>query len=119
LGSRSRRWEWIKKTYNELPGALKTSFALAVMLPEEIKALLRSLVRLKPIEYLHLWTRYDQNRGMSRWHDLIDWVGGYPYEVAKPEGIFDFYRTRGFRLTKLQCGGVGLGCNQFVFLKES
>ena len=28
-------------------------------------------------------------RGMSLW--VVDWVGGYPFEVAKPEEIFDFY----------------------------
>jgi 2-polyprenyl-6-hydroxyphenyl methylase/3-demethylubiquinone-9 3-methyltransferase len=41
-----------------------------------------------------------------------------PYEFATPEQIFDFYRERGFTLTKLKCGGVGLGCNEFVFVKE-
>lgn len=118
LGSRSRRWNWIKKTYNELPSVLRTPFAVAVMMPEEVKAMLRSFVLLKPSEYMHRWTRYDKNRGMSRWRDIIDWVGGYPYEVAQPEEIFDFYRARGFGLTKMKCGGVGLGCNQFVFVKE-
>jgi 2-polyprenyl-3-methyl-5-hydroxy-6-metoxy-1,4-benzoquinol methylase len=117
-GSKSRRWKWIKKTYNELPRFLKIPFALAVMAPEEIKAMLRSLVLLKPAEYLHRWTRYDTNRGMNRWRDIIDWVGGYPYEVAKPEEIFDFYRARGFMLTKMKCGGVGLGCNEFVFVRD-
>jgi 2-polyprenyl-3-methyl-5-hydroxy-6-metoxy-1,4-benzoquinol methylase len=116
-GSKSRRWKWIKKTYNEAPRFLKIPFALAVMAPEEMKAMLRSLVLLKPSEYLHRWTRYDTNRGMSRWRDIIDWVGGYPYEVAKPEELFDFYRERGFTLTKMKCGGVGLGCNEFVFVR--
>ena len=27
---------------------------------------------------------------MSAWYDAIDWVGGYPFEVAKPEEVFDF-----------------------------
>jgi 2-polyprenyl-6-hydroxyphenyl methylase/3-demethylubiquinone-9 3-methyltransferase len=54
---------------------------------------------------------------MNRWRDIVDWVGGYPYEVARPEEIFDFYRAKGFSLTKLKCGGVGLGCNEFVFQK--
>jgi 2-polyprenyl-3-methyl-5-hydroxy-6-metoxy-1,4-benzoquinol methylase len=117
-GSKSRRWQWIKKTYNELPRFLKIPFALAVMAPEEIKAMLRSLVLLKPTEYLHRWTRYDTNRGMSRWRDIIDWVGGYPYEVAKPEELFDFYRAHGFTLMKMKCGGVGLGCNEFVFARD-
>ena len=81
--------------------------------------MLRSLVMLKPADYVRSWTEYDKNRGMSRWRDIIDWVGGYPYEVAKPEEIHDFYRARGFTLMKMKCGGVGLGCNEFVFVRDS
>ena len=117
-GSQSTRWRWAKKTYNQLPGLLKTPFAILVSAPQETKSLIRSLVLLRPGEYIRSWTQYDQNRGMSHWHDLIDWVGGYPYEVAKPEEIFDFYKERGFVLTKLKCGAVGLGCNEFVFRKK-
>lgn len=117
-GSQSSRWRWAKKTYNRLPGLLRTPFALLVSAPQESKSLIRSLVLLRPGEYIRSWTQYDQNRGMSHWHDLIDWVGGYPYEVAKPEEIFDFYKERGFVLTRLKCGGVGLGCNEFVFRKK-
>lgn len=119
MGSRSVRWKWIKRVYNELPRALKTPFALIVIAPEEAKSLLRSLVSLKPGDYLRSWTQYDKNRGMNRWRDIIDWVGGYPYEVAKPEEILDFYRPRGFTLTKMKCGGIGLGCNEFVFVRDN
>ena len=118
MGSKSARWRWIKKTYNNLPRIVKTPFALAVIAPEEAKSMLRSVVTLNPGEYVKSWTRYDQNRGMSRWRDIIDWVGGYPYEVAKPEEIFDFYRGRGFQMAKMKCGGVGLGCNEFVFVRN-
>jgi hypothetical protein len=52
---------------------------------------------------------------MSRWRDAVDWVGGYPYEVATPDQAFDFCTERGFSLRGLKCGGVGLGCNEFVF----
>jgi 2-polyprenyl-6-hydroxyphenyl methylase/3-demethylubiquinone-9 3-methyltransferase len=75
-------------------------------------------VTLNPGDYLRSWTQYDPIRGMNRWRDIIDWVGGYPYEFATPEKIFDFYRARGFQLTKIKCGGVGLGCNEFVFSRE-
>ena len=64
------------------------------------------------------WADKKKNRGMSVWHDLVDWVGGYPFEVAKPEEIFDFYKERGFVLTKLKTCGGGLGCNEFVFVRE-
>jgi 2-polyprenyl-6-hydroxyphenyl methylase/3-demethylubiquinone-9 3-methyltransferase len=117
-GTQARRWHWIKRKYNELPRPLRTPFALAVSAPEEGKAILRALLKLRPQEYVRTWTEYDRNRGMSHWRDIIDWVGGYPYEFAAPEEIFDFYRARGFSLMKLRCGGVGLGCNEFVFNKD-
>lgn len=114
-GSQSRRWHAIKRTYNRLPRPARVPFAIAVSLPEEGKALVRAALRLRPGDYVRRWTGYGRLRGMSRWHDILDWVGGYPYEFARPEEIFDFYRERGFTLTRMRCGGVGLGCNEFVF----
>ncbi len=114
-GSQARRWHWIKRTYCRLPRLLKTPFAVAAILPDEGKRLISSLIRLKPMEYVHSWTRYKNGRGMNRWYDIIDWVGGYPYEVASVDELFEFYRSRGFTLTKIVSGGVGLGCNELVF----
>ena len=118
-GSQAKRWHWIKKTYCRLPRALKTPFAVGVTVPDEMKRLIKSLITLNPQTYIHSWTRYKNGRGMNRWHDIIDWVGGYPYEVATPDEIFEFYKTKGFALTKIKTGGVGLGCNEFVFEKAS
>ena len=115
-GSQSSRWKWIKRKYNQLPRFLKLPFTLIVIAPEETKLFLKSLLLLNPNQYIRSWTE-SKRRGMNRWRDIVDWVGGYPYEVATPEQIFDFFRSRGFLLTKLKCGGVGLGCNEFVFEK--
>lgn len=60
--------------------------------------------------------RRNNPRGMSVWHDIVDWVGGYPFETAKPEEVFDFYRKRGFILEQLKTCGGGHGCNEYVFL---
>ena len=117
-GTQSRRWHWIKKTYNELPGLLQTPFAIAVVVPRELKALAGATLRGRPQEYLRSWSHYRHLRGMNKWHDIIDWVGGYPYEYATPDQLFDFYRERGFELVKLKCGGAGLGCNEMVFGKR-
>ncbi len=119
MGSQSTRWRSIKRTYNKLPMVFRLPFALVVMTPHETKSALRALLTLRVGEYVRSWIEPRPERGMSRWRDIIDWVGGYPYEVAKPEEIIDFYRANRFTLTKLQCGGVGLGCDQFVFLKQS
>jgi 2-polyprenyl-6-hydroxyphenyl methylase/3-demethylubiquinone-9 3-methyltransferase len=65
----------------------------------------------------HTWRTYARTRGMSVWHDVLDWVGGYPFEVAKPEQIFTFYHERGFVLRRLKTVAGGLGCNEYVFQK--
>lgn len=114
-GSQSTRWKWIKRTYNKLPKPLRAPFALAAVAPQEARLIAGAMARLRPLSYVRMWTGYGDNRGMNRWRDIVDWVGGYPYEAATPEEIFDFYRARGFTLTKLKCGRVGLGCNEFVF----
>lgn len=114
-GLRSRVWHKIKRGYNSMPRVLRTPYAVAVMGPRELLAAGLAVATLKPQRYLQSWTQYKRSRGMSRWHDLIDWVGGYPFEVATPEQIFDFFRGRGFRLQRLKTCAGGLGCNQFVF----
>lgn len=114
LGSRTARWRTLKQVYNQLPAPLRPLYTGAVMLPQELKAFARAALRGRPAEYLGLWRAYN-DRGMNRWRDMVDWVGGLPYEVATPEAVFEFCRARGFALANLRCGGVGLGCNEFVF----
>ncbi len=67
---------------------------------------------------LRRYTEYRRSRGMSILYDWIDWFGGYPYETAKPEEVFDFYVERGFNLTKLVTR-QSLGCNEFVFMQNA
>ncbi len=64
-------------------------------------------------------TEYKVERAINRWYDIIALVGGYPYEVATVDEIFDFYKKRGFSLTKVKSGGVGLECNEFIFDKTA
>lgn len=117
-GSQTARWRWIKRKYNELPRPFRLPFTLVVIAPDELKAAARALLRLRPQDYIHSWTRYETNRGMNRWRDIVDWVGGYPYEVATPDQVFEFFKRRGLVLTRLKCGGTGLGCNEFVFVRN-
>ena len=116
-GSQAARWKWIKKTYCRLPNFLKSPFAVLAILPDETKRLINFTLKGKPFRYIDYWKNYRSERGMNRWHDIVDWVGGYPYEVATPDEIFEFYKAKGFRLSKMKTGGVGLGCNEFVFEK--
>ncbi len=118
-GLRSRMWRAVKRIYNKLPKAARTPYVVLVMAPRELISLMFAMVRLQPLQYVRSWTEYKRQRGMSRWHDLVDWVGGYPFEVATPELVFDFYRERGFSLIRMKTCGGRLGCNQFVLVKSS
>jgi 2-polyprenyl-3-methyl-5-hydroxy-6-metoxy-1,4-benzoquinol methylase len=62
--------------------------------------------------------RAPRGRGMSAKHDLVDWVGGYPFEVARPEEVFGFLRDRGYELCHLKTCAGGIGCNEFVFRRR-
>ncbi len=71
-GKPSRRWTRVKVAYNRLPPSLR----FLVLWPGFVvlwwRRLLKDLISLKP---LRTW-RHELNRGMSPWHDVVDWVGG-------------------------------------------
>lgn len=111
----SRIWTRIKRLYNR--GKTGQRIVTAIFIPYFIlRDLLASAIhRTNPIRgYLN----YKKSRGMSRVHDWHDWLGGYPFEVAKPEAVFALYRDRGFALERLKTCGGGLGCNEFVMRKR-
>jgi len=58
-------------------------------------------------------------RGMSLSSDMFDWLGGLPFEVARPEDIFSYFRARGFVLDRLKTRGGSPGCNEFVFCRRT
>ncbi len=54
-------------------------------------------------------------RGMDLWRDAMDWLGGYPFEVAQPVEIVRFIEKYGFLLSRQKTCGRRMGCNEFVF----
>jgi 2-polyprenyl-6-hydroxyphenyl methylase/3-demethylubiquinone-9 3-methyltransferase len=59
----------------------------------------------------------EQTRGMDFFHNVIDWVGGYPYEYADTRTIQYFIEDLGFKLIKINPSTVPTGCNEFIFTK--
>jgi 2-polyprenyl-6-hydroxyphenyl methylase/3-demethylubiquinone-9 3-methyltransferase len=113
-GNISNRWRAVKRTYNRLPGPLRFLVTLPALVLLYWRRTLKDFLRLRPFES---WRLEGKERGMSPWRDLVDWVGGYPFEVARPEAILDFYVSRGFNLRKMVTCGGSLGCNEFVFIR--
>ena len=117
-GGASRRWHAIKTSYHRLPNFLKPVWVIVVAAWYELKFALARLVRGRnPLPFAD-WNAKRNDRGMSAWHDWVDWIGGLPFEVATPEEIIVPLRREGFVLENLRTVGSGWGCNEFVFRRE-
>ena len=114
-GGVSQVWKIIKHGYNK--NILTRWLIAGLIIPFFfiLGGLVIDLLRLR--NPLRRYREYKGHRGMSWAHDWFDWLGGYPFEVARPEEIFDFYRRQGFVLERLKTVGGRLGCNEFVFRK--
>lgn len=117
-GRRSLIWAVIKKIYNRLPAFLRPIYTVMITFPREFLKFLILCLMLRPEQYIETWTKYHRSRGMSRWYDIVDWIGGYPFEVAKPQEIINFYRERGFKLVRLKTIAGHNGNNEYVFERE-
>ena len=112
--TQSKFWTRIKKIYcSGWFGRLLTS---AIFIPYfALQAIATGL-----IVYQHPFKQFSEHkrkRGMSIYNDWVDWLGGYPFEVAKPEEIFQFIKQAGFVLQKMTTTNWQ-GCNEFVFQKQ-
>ena len=117
-GDASRHWASLKKIYNHSPKLIKIWIVVMVGALWFIHSSLVRLMRFQnPLPFKE-WTEKKKSRGMSVWYDLVDWVGGYPFEVAKPEEIFEFYWKKGFELLRLRTRGGKSGCNEYVFVRK-
>lgn len=118
-GEVTDRWLRIKKTYCRLPLLLKLPYALRVIAPHEYQAFRHFWKQGNPMGYIRYWTNYRSDRGMSRWYDWIDWIGGYPYECASAESLADYFESRGFSLQRVKDCSGGIGCHELVFAKAA
>ena len=115
-GNLSRVWKVVKELYSR--GWAWRLLILAVVGSYfVVRGLVGDLIRLR--NPLDRYRQYPRQRGMSYFTDLLDWVGGYPFEVAKPDAVLEFFRVRGFESIKVKTVGTGLGNNEFVFRKNA
>ncbi len=117
----SEFWLKIKQFYNRQNNFIRSLLVVVLFLE---RAVGRLLLFKNPLR---------KRRGMLVLTDIIDWLGGYPYEFACYGEIEEFICKLGFELikrpTELPCGkntksslwdkmrGKDTGCNEFVFKK--
>ncbi|PIZ34359.1 MAG: class I SAM-dependent methyltransferase [Alphaproteobacteria bacterium CG_4_10_14_0_8_um_filter_37_21] len=115
-GSATRRWTWIKKKYTNSGSLMRSILTTYTLFRQWTITFVKDFLRCG--NPLKTWCAYKENRGMSAWHDVVDWVGGYPFETAKPEQVFHFFKEKDFQLEYLKTCAGGLGCNEFIFKKK-
>lgn len=102
--STSDQWLQIKELYNRsgpvVRGALVWSYYLA-----------RTASRL-----LKGRSPFTQRRGMTLYYDVVDWVGGLPYEYASFNEVVIFGAGHGCALIR-STRTASTGCNEYVFLR--
>lgn len=100
----SPAWTWIKRVYNLWPERARKP--LDLLFGGVIYAATRLVTGTSPLT---------KERGMDFRYDVIDWLGGYPYEYASVAEITERLAALGFALEKVVPPRAPTGCNEFVF----
>jgi SAM-dependent methyltransferase len=121
-------WLGVKKTYNASLLPIKVLLAIAYTM----------FLTFEDIRKGRGLNMYDQNRGMYKWTDVVDWLGGLPYEPINVDDTVGFWAALGFEPVKISptvyhtpvypksflkkyfvyFKMVGLGCNEFIFARR-
>jgi cyclopropane fatty-acyl-phospholipid synthase-like methyltransferase len=104
-------WKKEKQFYVNAPGFVQKGIDSMAML----LSIGGYVVTLKnPVKAIR---NHSQLRGMSWATDIRDWLGGWPYETATVDEIFEFGQKSGFELINVKSNN-GLLNNEFVFKKK-
>jgi len=106
----SRYWLLVKKIYNR--SGAHSWVILAIHAPYFIAARVAGNVRNALIGRARI------SRGMKFWRDMVDWLGGIPFEVADRSQVVSYVEARKFQLQNMKSAGRQHGCNEWVFRRH-
>ncbi len=101
-------WKLIKWFYNRIG---KRGQRVLVWLFVPLIAAAKWLVTLE--------NPFKMRRGMDFMHNVVDWLGGYPYEYASVDEMRAHLERLGFQVLAVYPAKVPTGCNEFVCRKQS
>jgi SAM-dependent methyltransferase len=104
-------WLDVKREYNRAPLVKKRWMDWKYAWNHSIRHELRA--RRNPLTFIRA---HKKSRGMSYWHDIRDWLGGYPMEFAGNKETELFCRERfGLSLIHIKAGEAN---TEFLFCKQ-
>lgn len=108
-------WKWEKKHYAHASSAAQKR-ARSVFI-----GLFRANCLLAGRDFQQYLAEYSRQRGMDFYHDVHDWMGGWPYESISPEQTDTFMTGEGFVCERRSVVGretlglFGSGCDEYVY----
>ena len=75
------------------------------------------LSRLKSGKNPFAWNE-KKARGMNTYYDIIDWLGGLPYEVADENEVINAFFKKGLFLKKIEFSSEG-ACSIYLFQRKT
>ena len=99
---------FLKKKYNRVNSLYKKWMEFRVFILPAMKERMRE--KKNPFG----WNE-KRLRGMNVYHDIVDWLGGLPYEVASDIQIQDFFVPKGFTLLEKD---MSEACGTYLFVKD-
>ncbi|MDD5439677.1 MAG: 50S ribosomal protein L11 methyltransferase [Candidatus Omnitrophica bacterium] len=100
-------WKTIKRWYAVSPGPVRGAM-IGILYP---------VIAAAKIFVLHK-NPFRVRRGMTFYRDVVDWIGGYPYEYASIDEVCSFFAGQGFRIERVIPTDTMIGCNEFIFRKK-
>lgn len=116
-GWKSHFWWFVKLVYNRLPRLMRKPYAYALGYLANGVNVLKYTLRLKPMQAVRPLLEHRSRRGMSIHRDIVDWIGGFPYEFVGYDVLESYFATRGFVLEK-SARADSLGCHEMVFRRR-
>jgi SAM-dependent methyltransferase len=103
-------WLAVKREYNQASRVKRRWMELCYAWDNSIRNDLRN--RRNPLTCIR---QYKRSRGMSYWHDVRDWLGGYPMEFAGHRETLAFCRDQDLEILHLRAGEAN---TEYVFRRR-
>ena len=112
-GAWSRVWWLFKYLYNKLPRLVQPAYGYIVWYTIIGLNIVKYTLLLRPMQAIRPLLAYRPGRGMSVRRDILDWMGGFPFEFATYEVLCAYLAARGFQLVR-GTPNRGTGCHELV-----
>lgn len=107
-------WKIEKRIYSQAPGWLQYLIRASYI------SLFRVALLATGRSFSQYVAEYPKKRGMDFFHDVHDWLGGWPYESISPSDMRQIVIPLGFsevrsKTKRYSLGVFGSGCDEYVF----